>query len=74
MPTVYLGLSKFCLCGRITSAQHALYVKGIDSFQYDLVEKKAKVVYQEDNISIEEIMEILEKRYLEVESIEEIKS
>ena len=72
MPTVYLNLSKFCLCGRVTSAQHALYVKGVDSFSYDIIEKKARIVYQEENISLDEIIDLMQYRNLEVETIEKV--
>ena len=69
MSTVYLKCKHIYPAGCVTAIEHVLYRQGITRFEYDAANSHAKVVFDNDVVTLEQLLKKVEEIGYEVEVI-----
>ncbi len=56
MSTVYLRCKGIYPAGCVTAIEHVLYRQGITHFEYDVSNKHAKVVFDEEVVTVDQML------------------
>jgi copper chaperone CopZ len=59
MPILYLNFKHIHCGGCITSIENCLFRLGIDHFTYDLTDAMAKIMFDKQRVTLEEIMDCI---------------
>ncbi|HBG33463.1 MAG TPA: hypothetical protein DDW82_07135 [Acholeplasmataceae bacterium] len=59
MPIVYMKLAGINCAGCLTTIESAVYRVGVTHFEYDVAEVKVKIVFEPENVSLDEIIETI---------------
>jgi copper chaperone CopZ len=59
MPIVYLSFIGEHCDGCLTSIENALYTLGVEQFTYDFTHAHAKVIFNRDQVELDQIMQAI---------------
>jgi copper chaperone CopZ len=67
MSTVYLRCKGIYPAGCVTAIEHVLYRQGITHFEYDVSNKHAKVVFDENIVTVDQMLKKIREIGYDVE-------
>lgn len=61
MSTAYLKCKDICPSGCVTAIEHVLYRQGITHFEYNIIKRYIKIVYDEKKVTLLQLLKKVEE-------------